>query len=238
MTFSVEWNTAYENGQTPNKGIDPNVIWLFNMVIGTIKGQRVLEFGCGAGSNASAFIASGAEYYGIDGCRSAVLKAAENPDNNGGHFACADFTKEHPFAGDFDIVFDRAAISHNDTAGIKAAVKLAYDSLKPGGIFIGADWFSTAHSEFTRGERVDNLTRTGYKDGQFRNVGKCHFTNQQELAIFFTEFERMLCHHRVTRYIAPGVFLPERATYRWISSDFNGVNYDSAVFDIAARKPR
>lgn len=236
MTFSTEWNTAYENGQIRHVGMEPTLGLLFKLAIHSMEGQRILELGCATGNNAQDLLQMGATYYGIDGSHGSISEAAATyPD---AQFLCGDFTQANPFGGEFDIIFDRAAVSHNDTASVQSAIRIVYESLKPGGIYIGSDWFSTAHSEFMRGDAVDRMTRTGYVDGQFTGVGKCHFTNEQELNILFADFERLLCNHRVNRYVKEGIFLHRRPLYRWVSTAFDGMDYDTAVFDFAVRKPK
>ena len=235
MSFSSEWNTAYDNGQRMSISGIPSVLssLLINF-IGSLKGQRVLEFGCGTGNNARFIVEEGGEYFGIDGSESAIKFAMEkNPKST---FACCDFTEGHPFGDDFDLVIDRASISHNDTDGIKRAISLIWQSLKPGGLFVSADWFSDNHSESGRGEFVDERTRTGYTDGQFVAVGRVHFSNEQELAGLFSMFDRGALVERITRYLQGGLFFKDRISYPWISKDFDWKEYSSAVFDIVVRK--
>lgn len=235
MTFSTEWNTAYSNGQRRQQGMSAMLVSLFALAIGDLRGQHVLELGCGVGSNAADLVAAGAEYWGCDGSRTAIQESLydENRTHVGAHFVTCDFTAKRPWDGiSFDIVFDRASVSHNSTEGIERAIGNAWEALKPGGIYIGNDWFSTNHSEFLRGQIVDLRTRTAYPDGQFVAVGNVHFTDEAGIRDLFSAFETVGITERVTRHLVP------RQRVRWQSSAFDGGEYRSAVWDIVMRKPR
>jgi SAM-dependent methyltransferase len=232
MTFSPEWNTAYSNGQVRQEQMTATLAHLFMNLCGGLEGKRVLELGCGVGSNVGALLHAGVgEYVGIDGSQSAVDEAlAAHPKAD---FIAADFTFQRPvemFSEPFDIVFDRAAISHNKTESVERAVGFAFAALKPGGIYLGSDWFSTHHSEYACGEHVDHLTRTGYTDGQFKNVGVVHFTHRAEIAELFQRFEPLLVKERIDTSFGP-------IRFRWQSRAFDKMEYTSAVFDLAFRKP-
>lgn len=233
MSFSPEWNTAYDNGQSRQKSMTAILYSLFLNTFGNVQGKRMLELGCGVGNNAAVLIAGGAEYHGVDGSRSAIEEAQSNPSNKGARFYNYDFTASSAGELDllgFDIVFDRAAVSHNDTDGVKRAIAVAYEALKPGGAYVGSDWFSTAHSEFVRGTPVDARTRTDYPDGQFIAIGNAHFTDERELRDLFSAFEIVSVTERVTRFV-----VRQRVHYQ--SPAFDGFEYRSAVWDLVMRKP-
>jgi len=58
--------------------------------------------------------------------------------------------------------------------------------MKPGSKYIGIDWFSAEHSDYSLGDRVDEFTRTNISDGQFAGVGKVHFSNKEHLIELFS----------------------------------------------------
>lgn len=235
MTFSREWNSAQLNGQRPDHGMTAQMHWLVSTFVGSVKGQRVLELGSASGLSAQLILSAGGEYYGIEGREDAVQVARKV---EGAHFHCGDFTKEQPFGGDFDVVLDRASIPHNELASIKRCLGLVWDSLKPGGLFLSADWFSTHHSEMARGEYVEANTHTNYPDGQFAGVGRVHFSSEQELAWLFNGWQPGYLMERITRRPQRGTFLPRERDVPWISPYFIDKDYQVAVFDMVLRKPR
>lgn len=236
MTFSAAWEEFHAK-QIWSGGAYPYFERLMSMFV--IDFGRVLELGTGFGQNVPFFDAApGAVYHGIDGSASAVKVLQTQFPHVAEKVVCADFTQEIPFERGFDLIVDRASISHNDVAGIERCIALIHDYLKPGGLFIGADWFSTNHSEYLRGQRIESSTRTGYMEGQFDGVGKVHFTDEAELSYLFARFEGMHLEERITRRPAPNGLVRGVIPFRWISRDFDGREYRSALWDVVVRKPR
>jgi SAM-dependent methyltransferase len=159
-------------------------------------------------------------YFAIDGSPSIVKQLHQRYPDLIAQILTGDFTAEQPFQGNFDLMIDRAALTHNNTASIQNALKIAFRSLKPGGIFIGSDWFSKNHSDFSGGEEfVDKFTRTKCGAGQFTGVGAVHFSDESHLRELFSEFEI--------------VFLEEKLTRRYEPQD----SHQFASWNIVARKP-
>lgn len=233
--YSPEWDTAYENGQGKQLYIPSTLTQFMSQWIDTLEGEKVLELGCGFGCCVSYIQNYGGIYTGVDGSRSSISEAkALHPDVT---FECCDFTERLPkVEGGYDLIFDRASVSHNTSAGIRKAIDLVLEALKPGGLYFGCDWFSVNHSEFWQGREVDRYTRTGYEDGQFKAVGNVHFTDERELGEIFERFEHGALYERVSRRVAGG-FIPRTAEPRWISKAFAGRQYITAVWDLLVRKP-
>ena len=120
-----------------------------------------------------------------------------------GKIVAGDFTRDIGFTGKFDLIFDRASLTHNTTGAIGEALGLVRRSLKPGGSFIGIDWFSTEHSDFQRGvEAEDRYTRRDIATGTFAGVGRVHFSDRPHLEELFNGFRfQALEHKRVRRDI-------------------------------------
>lgn len=184
MTFSAEWNEVYASGRERIQWPWTDLVSLVNRHCGDLTGKRVLELGCGTGANIAFFVSAGADYLGIEGSAEAAVIAVED-----GAVLHGDFTRELP-GGPFDLICDRAAVAHNDTASIEACLALAHDALKPGGLYIGVDWFSHNHDEYANGEPdVDEFTKTGYTEGQFAGVGRVHFSDEQHMRWLFSRFD-------------------------------------------------
>lgn len=237
MTYSREWDTAQQNGQRGDSSMSAQMAVLLQNFVGNLRGQRVLDLGCAGGQSAAYLVQAGAEYCGIDGRAEAVERAAAAVP--AARFACADFTREQPFGGDFDVLIDRASVPHNDREGIERCATIIFNSLKPGGLYISVDWFSAGHSELWRGESVEDMTRTNYPDGQFKGVGRVHFSTEQELRHVFAAFERIWIEERRTRRPLRGGFThPVYGDPPWISPFYLGREYTSAVWDFVVRKPK
>lgn len=97
------------------------------------RGLRVLEIGCGVGTDGLQFARAGALYTGVDLTQAAVDLAQKNFESAGvpGEFRVSDaenldFTDES-----FDIVYSHGVLHH--TPDIEAAVREVHRVLKPGG---------------------------------------------------------------------------------------------------------
>lgn len=223
MTFSVEWENWYQT-HDPIEGWYPELVKL--ITIWVREADKVLELGPGSGGNIPLILAKGWNYYGIEGSETAVRTLREKYPQIAEQIILGDFTKENNFRGEFDLVFERASIAHNSLSAIRLALAGAWASLKPGGIFISSDWFSTNHSEADRFE---------YRDGQFAEVGCVHFSDEEELADLFKDFDRLFIQERIVRRPKPS-FCPLKDP-RNISAAFADQDYQSAVWDIVCRKP-
>lgn len=236
MSYTPETWEAYYNGMRRRLSASGYFHYIISRHV--TQADRVLELGCGTGVNIP-FITEqfGAKYYGIEGSETAVGALLETFPQMRGHVYHGDFTKARPFPPGFDMVIDRASMPHNDINSIRNGINMVYDILNPGGLFIASDWFSTWHSEFVRGERVEEHTRDAYEDGQFYGVGKVHFFDDQELDRLFDRFEGISLEERVIRRPAPGTLLKRVIDWPWISRAFDQIDYRSAVWDIVVRKP-
>lgn len=198
MNFSQEWDQRYQ-AQTHLS------IWPWSELVGYVMRYarpdspafRVLELGCGAGANMPFFQWLGVDYCGIEGSPSIVEKLKERFPAWQGNIVAGDFTVEIPFDGPFDLVVDRSSLTHNTTAAIRQCLELVRARLKPGGTFIGIDWFSTAYSEYGKGlPGEDDYTRTGYTEGSFAHVGRVHFSDKAHLLDLFREFDITVMEHK------------------------------------------
>ena len=185
MTYSKEWNDIYDRGEQMVCWPWSDLVSLVKRHCGDIEGKPVLELGCGAGGNRQFFVAEGADYTGMDG-------AQLDPQWMFG----GDFTKSLP-PGPYDLICDRAAVTHNDTESIKRCLGLAYDALKPGGYYIGVDWFSIQHNAFyLPALQLDAWTHSEISEGQFKGCGAVHFSSEHHLLDLFGAFEIVMLEHK------------------------------------------
>lgn len=97
------------------------------------KGLRVLEIGCGLGTDGAGFARAGAVYTGVDLTEAAVSLARRRFELEGlpGEFRVADAERLEFADESFDVVYSHGVLHHTpDTA---AAVREVHRVLKPGG---------------------------------------------------------------------------------------------------------
>jgi SAM-dependent methyltransferase len=208
MTFSSEWNELYARGAQ-------NSVWPWSDLVSYVmrysrpdrRPFRVLELGFGAGANIQFLLSIGADYYGIEGSAEAVGRVRERfRDSQNMTLACGDFTKEIPFEGPFDLVIDRSSVTHNAVESIRRCIALVHARLRPGGKFMGIDWFSTANSDFLKGKNDgDYYSRLEFAQGQFKGVGRVHFADTQHLKRLLTSvgFDIERLEHKVVETAVP-----------------------------------
>ncbi len=207
MNFSPEWENCYKNHTQLS-------IWPWSDLVSLVhryckhlirsKGVRVLEIGCGAGANIPLFLALGMEYYAIEGSQTIVRSLHKKYPDLSDRIVIGDFSDKKYFNRKYDLIFDRAAITHNNSSAIRDVLHHSFNSLVPGGFFIGSDWFSKNHTDFQSGEICDdNYTRTNYTSGQFYGVGKVHFSDEVHLRDLFSNFELIFLEEKSMRRFEP-----------------------------------
>jgi SAM-dependent methyltransferase len=204
MTFSNEWDQRYIENTHVSVWPWSDLVSLVRRHCRHLEGGRVLELGCGAGANIPFFQLLGVQYHAVEGSPSVVKRLHERFPDLAQRITVGDFTANQPFEPGFDLVVDRAALTHNSTTGIESGLQLAWQALKPGGYFIGVDWFSANHSEYRRGTAdVDEHTRTNYHDGQFAGVGRVHFSDAAHLRKLFSRFELLFLEEKLLQRVVP-----------------------------------
>lgn len=236
MTFDPAWENFHAT-RAQISGRFPVFEKLLNIFVSET--GKLLELGTGVGMNIPYFSGRDVDYYGVEGSESAVKLLVETYPMLKGRVSLGDFTKELPLVPEgYDVICERASIPHNDLASIQRCLDLVYGALKPGGIFISSDWFSTRHSEVYRGTEIEQGTRINYPDGQFLDAGTIHFSGEMELIDLFGKFEGIHLEERITRRVAPNKLVKEVVKFRYMSKAFDSMDYRSAVFDIVVRKPK
>lgn len=208
MTFSQEWEQAYRNNTHISIWPWSDLVSLVMKYASPIKSKfRVLELGCGAGANIPFFTSLGVRYYAMDGSSIMIEKLRKKFPRLKENLKVSDFTQNIPFRGDFDLVIDRGSLTHNPTKGIISCLDQVHKKLKFGGKYIGIDWFSTLHSDYSNGLRYeDKYTRTGYQYGQFANVGHVHFSDRSHLQDLFSRFYILVLQHKIVKTEIPENF--------------------------------
>ncbi len=202
MSFSQEWDVCYDSSTQLSIWPWSDVVSLVSRHCKSIPSspKKVLEFGCGAGANIPFFMASGWDYCAIEGSPTIVKVLHSKYPLLKEKIVVGDFTSDKPFffGGGADLILDRSSLTTNDTAGIRSGLLNAVEALKPGGLFVGVDWFSAEHSEFANGEPCDDeYTKKNFKSGQFTGLGKVHFSTESHLKEVFEAFEILVLDHKV-----------------------------------------
>lgn len=97
------------------------------------RGQRVLEIGCGLGTDGAKFAQAGADYTGVDLTEAAIELARKRFELFGlkGRFQVADAENLDFPSDSFDLVYSHGVLHH--TPDIQAAIREMHRVLKPGG---------------------------------------------------------------------------------------------------------
>ena len=77
----------------------------------------------------------------------------------------------------FDLIFDRAAISHNHIHDIRKIIYKSTNLLQNKGYFIGIDWYSESSSEYKKTRKKNSLT---FNKGTFKSLGPVYFFSKKK----------------------------------------------------------
>jgi len=115
--------------------VEPHIHDLANFHIW--QGRRVLEIGCGIGTDAEQFVRHGAEYVGIDISQNSIdlCKKRFSVQNLSGEFYCRDSTDLDQIKNlrEFDLIYSMGVIHHSPSP--QKIIENAYNLLKPWGEF-------------------------------------------------------------------------------------------------------
>jgi len=208
MSFSNEWDQTYKDNAHQSIWPWSNLVSLVMRYARPSSTSRVLELGCGAGANIPFFEWLKVDYHSIEGSETIVKMLQENFPVYKDTLVAGDFTKPFPFEGQFDLIVDRASITHNSTTAIKRAVGEVYKSLKPGGQYIGINWFSTDHYCYKLGEQADDVyTRTKINAADFSGLGNVHFSDEGHLRDLFKDFELEFLTQEKVQHFEPNKYM-------------------------------
>jgi SAM-dependent methyltransferase len=197
--FDSSWERIYSGSQHLSVWPWSDVVSFVNRYVPSAGGGRkVCELGCGAGANIPLFERRGDDYHGVEGSETMVNELKKKFHAYADKIVCGDFTSSIPFEGEFDLILDRASLTHNDTESIERCLKVCCSKLTKDGVFLGIDWFSARHSDAICGRVVDEYTRTELGSRQFLNVGNVHFSDRKHLVEIFARagFEITVLVHK------------------------------------------
>lgn len=154
-TFDPIWRDIYARGHTNRYPWDSVVRFVFRHAPETpYRGDvRILEVGCGTGSNLWFCAREGFSTTGVDASDKAIEVARQRFDEEGlvSDFRVADFT-HLPFENAmFDLVIDRAAITTTGCGAGKRAIREVQRVLKTEGLFF-FNPYASGHSSQSSGK--------------------------------------------------------------------------------------
>jgi len=131
-----DWNESYVTGDTPWDTGEPDEHLVEFVRSGATPAGRVLDIGCGTGTNVFWLARQGFAVLGIDIASTAIEKARAEADGKGldCRFEKLDFLNDPVGDGPFDLVFDRGCFHVFDDAGDRERfAEHVAALLKPGG---------------------------------------------------------------------------------------------------------
>lgn len=142
------------------------------------KNIKILDFGCGAGSNTWYMAREGFDTYGFDGSVSAVKKCETRlaGENLTASLKVADALEIDYEDNFFDCVIDSAVIYANTLEAIKRMYGSIYDMLKPGGKLFTTGLFTTRMlgGGYETNADLGVNTYRNFKEGIFKDRGIVH----------------------------------------------------------------
>jgi len=210
----VTWEDIYSSGEQLN-------IWPYSEVVSGVLSSlrpkdkpstmRFLEVGCGAGNNLWFAGRAGFQVSGIDISESAIQFARRRLEQEG---VCADDLhtgdiSSLPWDGQyFDVVVDRAALTHVSYSEIDVVLNEIARVLKPGGRFFSFTLFGLSHPDRKYGKEVAPNTYDHFTQGMFKRVGRTTFFDMPGIVHLFRSFSDV----RVRRHLEEdeeGILLSE-----------------------------
>ena len=189
-----EWEDVYSSGNQINLWPYTEILTRYRTHQNKIKAGgvlNILELGCGVGNNSKLFAGEGFSYFGVDFSETAIAFAKEKYESDLVRFAVENLELIEFDNDSYDLIFDRAAVTHLESAKIKTLISKVSKALNSGGIYLGIDWFSTKHPEYQNSgsTAIDLYDRTGFQTGKFRDIGTVHFSDRLWITEAFRELE-------------------------------------------------
>ena len=153
-----DWDRRYLDLDTPWEDSKPFLL-LEEVFSGYVRpGSRVLEVGCGLGTNASFLAGLGYVVTAIDISPRAAQLASEKYKNRNLDFLCADFLKGE-VSGSFDVVFDRGCFhSFTEQESYNRFSQCVFEHLVDGGHWINISG-NADHPDDLEKRRMDQFPR-------------------------------------------------------------------------------
>lgn len=188
------WNKLYLKNKHHSIWPWSDVVSKINNIKKKIKNKNIsiLELGCGAGANIPFFIQNKINYHGVDFSKHIIKKLKKKFIKISKNLICGNILDNHFKEKKFEIILDRAAITHNDLNSIENIIKNVNLYLKPGGYFIGIDWYST---KYLKNKNKNKFQK--FNEGMFSQVGGVSFFDKKLIKKIFKDFKILELEEKV-----------------------------------------
>lgn len=227
MTSMNEWDATYLAGRQIMKWPSSELVSLvrrnYQLIRRANEGEKlkVLELGVGTGPNINFIKSLGADLYGIELSHVAVDMAIDTFPDMANNLIVGSFENLDQIPFELDLIYDRASLTHASNIEISGTIRSALRHLRAGGLYIGIEWFSTNHSDFSLpSTNIDPNTRSDFMTGQFVGIGQVHFEDCDGMMKIFQDFEILELTEKIV-------------TNHYPNRDF----HQFAAWNIVARKP-
>lgn len=212
VEFSRKYDEIYksdrQNSTWPWSDLVSKVMYIRNCLPEKL---NVLELGCGQGANIGFFKSLGANYHSIEASAHSVAQLQMQypeyaPNIRVGNFIDAKY-------GDikFDLVVDRASLTCNTSADIRACLGRLRSSMAGLSFFVGIDWYSVRHAEYQKGRSPadDRYFRVYDESTAFFHPPQMHFSDEGHIRELFAGFdilhleEKISTHHAMYKSLPP-----------------------------------
>lgn len=195
-TYDATWDAIYQSGHTVRYPWDAVVTFVLRNAPRDRPrcDVRILEVGCGSGSNLWFAAREGFSVAGIDGSVDAISQARHRflADGLHGDLRVGDFTRLDGFDdGSFDLVIDRGALVCSGRSAATRAVAGIHRVLKPQGRFF-FNPYSKRHTSASAGRPVADGLRIGIDHGSLVGVGQLCFYDRADIGAVLGSNWRLL----------------------------------------------
>tara|TARA_R110002074_G_scaffold242492_3_gene414351 strand:- start:51 stop:722 length:672 start_codon:yes stop_codon:yes gene_type:complete len=184
------WERKYAEGFDQRYPWDSVVSFVYRYapICGDRESLRILEVGFGSGSNLWFAAREGISVSGIEGSYSAVSKARERFRQEGlqADLRQGDFTRLPFESNHFDLVIDRAAITHVGRSEHIKAIGEVRRVMKTGGFF-HFNAYAEGHSSSEDAIAGEDGTRVAMSRGSLLDVGQVYFSTPGDINEFFAK---------------------------------------------------
>ena len=202
MTLDVKriWNAcgeAFDRFTSAADSFSDNVERpAIELLIGSVKGQRVLELGCGSGPYSVWLAERGAKVVGLDLSLTMISLAQERAkkQNLEADFRVADIRDPLPFKdADFDLIFSATALHYVDDLG--ATIREVARVMKPRGCLVASVLHPMSTARFPLADAEDVEGPDPWEGWYFGSPNRCIETPWLAFGDVSSEGRRIFCHH-------------------------------------------
>ena len=188
MTFDPIWEKKYQDGHCQKYPWDMVVSFIYRHAPRSLKPSeiKILEVGCGTGSNLWFAAREGFQVAGIDASKSAINNAKRRFKKEGlnGDLRIGDFT-QLPFESNaYDLVIDRGSIVCCGQSAANKVVNEIHRVLKNNGKFL-FNPYSDKHSSSLSGEKGPDGLIYNISSGTMVNCGQLCFYDRVHIDKLF-----------------------------------------------------